>query len=142
VAGLDPFFSHAYLYGAGALAWNMGRPDEAAKLLHRGIIAMERYQENSTLDLHQPYWQFNLYLSAIIYRKAGELEKMLSLLEVAVQQKDCPNMMKSILANIYQKDKKYVQALKLWMSVYDSNDPSYRVRAERKIFELKEVLKI
>lgn len=136
ITNLDPFFDHVYLYGAGALAWNLNRPEQALELLGNGIAAMEKFQANSTRDIHQPFWQLNLYASAIIYRKSGEFEKMMPLLELAVRQNDCPNMMRSILANIYQKEGRYADSLKLWIAIYDSGDPSYQARAGQKINEL------
>ena len=140
VTDLDPFYSYAYLYGAGALAWNLDRPDEAISLLQKGISVMERYSAQSTNDPQQPYWQYHLYISAIIYRKIGDPAKMLALLETAVRQPDCPNMMKVILANIYQKEEKLIPALKLWIDIYDSNDPVYRSRSQHKLEELRSIL--
>jgi hypothetical protein len=142
VTDLDPYFSYAYQYGAGALAWNLNRPAEAVALLQQGISAMERSCPNITRDPGQPFWQLHLYMSAIIYRQAGETEKMLGLLETAAAQPGAPNMIKSILANIYRKDGKYMPALKLWLEIYDSNDPTYHRRAEEQILELKKVLKL
>ncbi|MHB9156031.1 MAG: tetratricopeptide repeat protein [Endomicrobiales bacterium] len=142
VTGLDPFFSYAYLYGAGTLAWNLNRPEEAMSLLKQGILTMEKYRQNSTQDIHQPFWQYHLYLSAILYRQSGEDEKMTALLEAAVKQPQCPNMVKAILANIYQKADKAPGALNLWLEIYDSGDPSYREKAVQKIDELKTALKL
>jgi hypothetical protein len=140
VARLDPFFDHVYLYGAGALAWNLNRPREALELLDRGIRSMEHYRTNLSKDIHQPFWQLNLYASAIIYRQSGEFDKMIAQLEVAVRHPDCPNMVKTILANIYQKEGKFAQSLTLWIAIYDSGDPSYHARATQKIGELKAIL--
>lgn len=139
-SGLDPYFSYAYLYGAGALAWNLNRPEEATDLLMQGIQSMEKYRFQSTRDIHQPFWQYHLYLAAIEYRRSGEHEKMLALLESAVRQPQCPNMVKIILANIFQKENMNIAALKMWLEVYDSGDPSYHEKAGRKIVELKKYL--
>ena len=139
---LDPFFSYAYLYGAGALAWNQDRPQEAINLLNYGISMMEKYQKNITKDTHQPYWQLNLYLGAILYRKEGNFDKMKESLEVAVNQENCPNMVKTILANIYNKDKQYAKALKLWLEIYDTKDASYQKKSIEEINRLKKLLSI
>jgi len=104
VVDLDPFFQYAYLYGAGALAWNLNRPDEAVELLKKGIDYMENYRSDITKDVHESFWQLNLYMSAIVYRKMDDFKKMTYMLEVAVKQPDCPNIIKAILANIYQKE--------------------------------------
>ena len=136
IVDLDPYFSYVYLYGSGALAWNLNRGDEALELLSRGIENMERYRANITQDLHQPFWQFNLYVSAILYRNGGESEKMISLLDTAACQPEAPNLVKVILANIYQSSKKYRSALDLWKEVRDSRDPGYYSKSKEKIKEL------
>lgn len=142
VVGLDPFFSYAYLYGGGALAWNLDRPEEALALLRHGLDVMERYQPSITRDAHQPYWQFQLYISAIVYRKMGQESEMISLLETAVHQPGCPNMIRAILANIYQKQGNLSRALALWLAVYDTGDPTYQARAAAKIDELRKFLRL
>lgn len=139
IVDLDPYFFYVYLYGSGALAWNLNRGDEALELLGKGIENMERYRVNITRDLHQPFWQFNLYVSAILYRKKGESEKMVSLLDTAAHQPEAPNLVKVILANIYQNSQKYQAALELWTEVRDSGDPWYSSRSREKIKELKEL---
>lgn len=140
IIALDPFYYYAYLYGGGALAWNLDRPDEALKLLEHGILVMEKHKRNITRDIHQPYWQLNLYASAIVYRTSGDFAGMIRLLETAVRQPDAPNMVKSILANIYQKQQRYAEAVRLWIEIYDSRDQSYRANAERKINELRKYI--
>lgn len=142
IVELDPFFYYVYLYGAGSLAWNEKRPDEATELLKLGINKLERIKSDITNDVHEPYWQLNLYLSAIIYKKMGDLTNMTSLLEQAVHQPHCPNMVKTILANIYQKEGKLAASLKLWLDIYESSDPTYLDQAEKKIEELRKLLKI
>ena len=140
IVDLDPYFSFVYLYGSGALAWNLNRDDEALELLAKGIRNMERYRADITRDLHQPFWQLNLYTSAILYRNTGENEKMVSLLATAARQREAPNLVKVILANIYQNSKKYKPALDLWTEVRDSRDPGYYSRAGEKIKELNILL--
>jgi len=142
VAELDPFFSYVYLYGAGALAWNLNRPDEALKLLGAGIEDIELFNPHITKDLHHPFWQYNLYISAIVYSKTGKYEQMTALLETAIKQPGCPNMMKAILANIYQKSGQPAKSLRLWLDIHDSQDPSYTNRSGQKIMELETILHI
>jgi hypothetical protein len=139
IAELDPFFSYVYLYGAGALAWNLNRPDEAITLLNAGISSIEKFSPEITKDVHQPFWQYHLYLSAIIYSKSGKYNEMTALLETAVKQPKCPNMVKAILANIFQKNGKSRRALELWIEIYDSKDPTYANKALSKISELRAV---
>ncbi|MDI6757257.1 MAG: hypothetical protein QME32_04465, partial [Endomicrobiia bacterium] len=80
VVRLDPHFKYAYLFSGGALAWNYGRTDEALAILREGI------QNNPD------YWQFHLYISAILYKQDLKNDEMLSLLEMAIKEKDAPNM--------------------------------------------------
>jgi tetratricopeptide (TPR) repeat protein len=136
IVGLDPFFTYAYLYGAGALAWNENRPDEAIKLLEDGIKSMELYRNNITSDFHSPYWQFHLYMGAIIYSKEGRFEDMISDLERAVTQQNCPNLVRAVLASIYEQRKQYAGALGLWTKIYETGDPMYQDKSSRKIIEL------
>ncbi len=140
VTELDPFFSYAYLYGAGALAWNLNRPDEAMKLLESGISSVEKFSPDITRDVHKPFWQYHLYISAIIYSKSGKFNEMTVLLETAVKQPQCPNMVKAILANIYQKNGNPVRSLKLWLEIYDSKDPTYINKSLSKILELRAIV--
>ena len=137
IINLDPFFFYVYLYGAGALAWNLDRPNEALELLQEGIIRMEKYRSDITKDISQPYWQLNLYISAIIYREKGEYGKMLNLLDRTANLSETPNIMRVMLANIYEKERNYKKSLFLWIKVYETGDPQYYDKAENKINELK-----
>lgn len=138
----DPFFFYVYLYGAGSLAWNLNRTDEALSLLALGVQNMEKFRENITTDLHQPFWQLNLYISAIVYKKRGETDKMIPLIEMASRQKEAPNIVRVIMANIYEAQKKYDKALDIWISVYESKDPEYTKRAKEKIREIGKILNV
>ncbi len=142
VVNLDPFFQYAYLFSAGALAWNLNRPEEAQSLLRRGIETMEKYRPSITRDPSQPYWQLHLYLSAIIYRNEGRHDEMTALLATAAEQPGAPNLVKSVLASLYQKQGNFPAALKLWLAIHDSGDPMYRLRSEEKIGELQKALGI
>ena len=125
VIRLDPFFHYAYLYSAGALAWNLNRPEEAILLLQEGIRSNPKY------------WRFRLYLGAVIYQQLKKFEQMLTLLKEAVRYPDCPSLIKVIVANIYEKQGRYIESLRIWFQVLESKDESYRLRAEKKIAELQ-----
>lgn len=127
---LDPFFHYVYLYSAGALAWNLDRYDQAYDILRRGM-------ENDP-----SYWRFSLYLGAIIYKEKGEFQKMVDSLEKVVNYPDSPNLIKSILANYYEKTKQYYKSLALWIRVYESDDESYHHRSAAQIQELQKILNI
>lgn len=132
VTRLDPSFHYAYLYGAGALAFNLDRPDEALAILEEAI----RY--NPT------YWKFRLYVGAIAYKQRGQNEQMIALLEDAIRFPDCPTMVKSILANIYEERGNPARSLQIWLDIFENprGDSWYRDKAEAKIAELRARLKL
>lgn len=130
VTRLDPSLYYAYLYGAGALAFNLNRPIEAMEILEEGI------------KRNPFYWRFQLYAGAIIYKQKGELDHMLKLLENAIRYPDCPTMVKSILANIYKERGNYKRALEIWLDIYEAgNEAWYVEQAKKQIEVLKQKLK-
>lgn len=132
VARLDPSFHRATLFGAGILAWFHGveRPEEAAELLHDG---MERAPE-------QPL--FALYLAAIAYKKQGDSDKMVALLESSFDQPATPSTMKAILANLRQSRGELKESLALWERILENDrDASEHARARLKIAELRSALR-
>jgi len=129
VVRLDPSLYYATLYGAGALAFNLNRPNEAMEILEEGI------KQNPF------YWRFQLYVGAIIYKQKGQLDNMVHLLENAIRYPDCPTMIKSILANIYRERGNDKRALEIWLDVYESGkDPWYVEQAKKQIEELRQKL--
>jgi len=132
---LDPYFIYAYLYSSASLTWNLNRPEEGLSLLKEGI-------SNKLLQRNPEYWQLHLYTSAIIYKMTDKYYRMIDILEKAVKQKNCPVMVKAILANIYKKTNNYIKSLNLWIEIYESNNPDYRNYAEKQINLLKEKIKL
>jgi len=131
VTRLDPSFHRAVLFASGILAWFHGieRPDEAAELLHEGMLRSPE----------QPLYA--LYLAAIAYKKLGDTDHMISLLESSFDLPDTPSTMKAILANLRQSRGEYRQALALWERIRDNErDRSEHARAKTKIAELKILL--
>ncbi|MBI2787408.1 MAG: hypothetical protein HYX59_01885 [Elusimicrobia bacterium] len=131
VSRLDPSFHRAVLFSAGMLAWFHGieRPDEAAELLNEG---MRRSPD-------QP--MYALYLAALAYKKQGDTDRMIALLESSFDQPETPSTMKAILANLRQSRGEYREALVLWARILDSErDRSEHARARAKISELKSLL--
>lgn len=123
VVRLDPSFHFAYLYGAGSLAFNLNRPEEALEILKEGI------RRNPT------YWRLRLYLAAIIYKQKGRFDDMIALLEDAITYPDCPVMIKSILANIVKERGNYVRSLEIWIGIAEIErlDPWYADQAKNQI---------
>ena len=127
VVRLDPYFHFAYLYGAGSLAFNLNRYDEAIELLSEGI------KYNPTV------WKLRLYVAAVVWKKKGAYDRLIPLLEEAIRYPDCPNLVKSCLANIYKARKNYARALQIWLDILESPnvDATYRNQAREQIEELR-----
>jgi tetratricopeptide (TPR) repeat protein len=121
VARLDPSFKYVYYYGGGVLGWNLNRPSEAEELLKEGIQA------------HPTEWRFQQFLAGLAYQKDHNVNKLTEFLKAFTEEKDCPNLLRSILANIYKKQKRYREAIHVWMIVYNTHDPQYLERAESQI---------
>lgn len=131
VTRLDPSFHRAALFGAGILGWFHGidRPDEAAELLHEG---MRRSPEERL---------YALYLAAIAFKKEGDTDRMIALLESSFDLPETPSTMKAILANLRQSRGEHRQALALWQRILaNDRDSSEHARAKLKIAELKRLL--
>jgi len=128
VAQIDPGFKYVFYYGAGVLGWNLNRPDEAEQLLRQGIAA------------HPKEWRFQQYLAAMAFQKSHNINKLIEFLEGFVQERDCPNILRSILANIYKKQHRYKDAIRIWFMVNQTQDPSYMERSVTQIQELYTLL--
>ncbi len=129
VVRLDPYFHFAYLYGSGILAYNHERYDEAVSLLEEGVSNCPKY------------WKFNVYLAAIGYKIKKQENKVIYLLEKVVDYSDCPVMIKSILALLYEKKLQYVKAKRIWENILKtSKDKGYRKKAKKHLQYLKIVL--
>lgn len=124
VARLDPSFTYVYFYGGGVLAWNLDRLAEGEVLLKLGV------QNNP----HE--WRLQQYLGALAFQKNHDVKRLAEFLESYVDDPDCPNLLRSILANIYKKEKRYPDSLRIWFKVLDTKDPAYRDRASQQIEEL------
>ena len=124
VAQLDPNFKYVFYYGAAALGWNLNRPDEAEILLKEGI------------QVHPKEWRFQQFLASLAFQKNHNINNLTSFLEAFLYDPDCPNLLRSILANIYKKQKRYRDAIRVWMMVCGTGDPNYLDRANNQIKEM------
>ncbi len=122
IADLDPTFSYAVQYGAGALAFNLNRPDEALDLLRRALAG----------DPDNPHYR--QYIGAVAFAKHGDVRKVVELLEPMLSEPDCPAMIKSMAAFMYRRLGETGKAVALYEDIADnSKDPGYRGIAEREL---------
>ncbi len=124
VVEIDPTFHYAYLYAASSLAWNLDRPNEALWLLADGV------------SRSPTYWRFRMYAAAILYRERGRFDDMLTLLENAADYPDCPNMVRVLLARVYESRRLWGRAETLWEQIRLSGDPDYLHMARQKLTAL------
>jgi tetratricopeptide (TPR) repeat protein len=129
VVRIDPSFKYVYYYGSGVLGWNLNRISEAEELLQEGI------------QTHPKEWRLQQYLAALAYQKNKDVNKLTQFLELFLMEPDCPNLLRSILANIYKKQKHYHDALRVWLVVYKSKDSAYLGHAEDQIRELLSIIR-
>lgn len=123
---LDPYFHYATLFSAGALAFNLNRPDQALELLQDG---MRR---------DPSFWRFRLYAGAIAFRQSAEIDKAVQLLEEALRYPDCPSMVANILANIHKKQGNYRRAAEIYLQIIrTSHDREYVSLAREKLEQLR-----
>ena len=128
IISIDPYFTYAYLYGSGVLVWNLNQPKEAVELLQLGM----KYNPKE--------WRFPVYIAAIVYQQQKEFGKMAGVLEQIIQEKEAPNLLRSVLANFYKDQKQYRKALKIWAYVESTGDPEYLERSRRQMEELQRLL--
>lgn len=125
IAELDPTFSYAVQYAAGALAFNLHRPDQALELLRYALS-----QDPDNL-------QYRQYIGAVGFSKEGDIRKVVELLEPMLGRADCPAMIKSMVAFMYQRLGRTRDAIKLYLDIAEnSKDPGYRAIARTQLEKL------
>ncbi|MDD5629566.1 MAG: hypothetical protein PHU21_10915 [Elusimicrobia bacterium] len=115
----DPSFSYAALLAAGALAFNLNRPEEALRLLD---YARSRDPRNS---------EYQAYVAAIGFHRRGDPQGVISRLEPVLRAPDCPVMVKHLVAVLYVRAGQRGKARNLYREIRDtSKDAGYRRMAE------------
>jgi len=131
VVRLDPSFHRAYTYAAGILAWFHGvdRPDEAAEILQEGL-------RNDPGQKMYP-----MYIAAIAFKKKGDADGMVALLDSAYDDPQTSPPMRAILANLHKSRGEYEKALAIWEDILSSDrDQTEHARARIAIPELKRLI--
>ena len=124
VLALAPAFRYAALYSAGALAFNLHRPDEAVALLEYA------------LGRDPKQWSYHTYLAAIAYQKEKDFPRLIDRLQEASRDPDCPALFKNMLAGIYKKQGRHQEAIRIYRQLLESRDPDYRIHAQRELRKL------
>ncbi|MBI4249881.1 MAG: tetratricopeptide repeat protein [Elusimicrobia bacterium] len=130
ILSMDPSFRYAVLYAATALAFNLGRPEEATALLR------------SALDKDPRYWRYHYHLAAIAYQESREFGKLAGILaKIVDEERETPSMLKNMLAALYVKLGRLEEARRVYEMIRDSSqDPDYVRLAEKKLLLLEQAV--
>ena len=122
---VDPYFSAAGLYGAGALAFNMDRPAEAEELLNFGL----KYSPKE--------WRFLTLLAAIGYSKAKDPAAVAATIRPLLKDPDCPVMLKQLAAFLNKRAGNYAAAAAIYADIAaTSKDGAYVANAKKELEKL------
>ena len=125
VLEIDPSFSAAALYGAGSLAFNMNRPEEAEELLAFGL----KYSPKE--------WKYLKVLAAIGYSKAKDPAAVAASIAPLLKEPDCPVMLKQLSAFLNKKNGNYAAAAAIYADIAaTSRDQFYVENARRELDKL------
>ena len=127
---LNPTFLAPYTLGAAALTFHLHRPDEAVRLLTKGINSNPR-------DV-----SLKLLMASIAYENSEQYDKVVPILESQILTGDAPYMMVNILANAYEKAGRYQDAVQLWQRILRQTDKDdVRIQAAHKLQALQEFMR-
>lgn len=130
VLEIDPAFTVAGLYGAGSLAFNLNRPDEAVALLEYAL----KYSPRE--------WKYLKVIAAIGYsRKGGDPAAVAESLAPLLKDPDCPVMLKQQAAFLNKKIGNYAAAAAIYADIASTSRDMFYVRnAERQLEALAKTL--
>jgi len=108
LTNLDPLFADAYLDGALTLA--ASNPDQAVKLLQKGI----------DMGLADRNWKIPFYAGQIRLMNSNDPDKALPFFEMARKTPDVPDYVESTVlhAQCLQAKDEPVQSMKIWYEYY------------------------
>lgn len=126
VLDADPTMSYAALYAAGALSFNLNRPDDGLKVLE---YALSRDSNNR---------EYQGMLAAVGFHKKGDSGSVIRLLEPVAASPDCPTMLKHLLAFLYVRTGDHPKAIVLYTDILEtSRDEGYRNLAKQALQRLR-----
>lgn len=124
ILALDPYWKHPVLWGAGALAFTLDRPDEALLLLDEGLRAHP----------HEP--KLLATVAAVSFQKRGDLASALERLMPVVDSGEAPTMLKNMAAYMNERVGRPDVAVRLYREILLSRDASYNDNAKRGLLRL------
>ncbi len=124
VLEIDPGFTAAALYSAGALAFNLNRPGEAEELLNYGL----KYSPKE--------WKYLNVLAAIGYSKAKNPAAVAAAIAPLLKEPDCPVMLKQLSAFLNKKSGNYAAAAAIYADIAATSRDVFYVNNARKELKL------
>jgi len=125
VLWLDPYFRFAVFYAAGALAFNLHRPQEALEVLAEGGKWLPKE------------WKYDVLAAAIGYSKNGDPTKQAAELDRVISDPDAPDMLRQLAAFLNKKAGNYRRAYEIYGMLLHSSDQGYvsNARTQRQTLE-------
>ena len=125
---LDPYFTIAYRFGAiflsEAVPGGPGRPDQAERLLRKGIAA-------------QPgKWQYYYDIGFVHYWHARDYQAAASWFQRAQKQPNSPNWLQPLTASMLTTGNDRAAARFLWQQMLQSDQEWLRRNAERRLLQI------
>lgn len=124
ILALDPYWTHPVLWGAGALAFTVDRPDEAILILDEGLKV--RPKDAKLLAT----------VAAVGFQKSGDLPQALERLMPVVDSGEAPTMLKNMAAYMNERAGHRDVAVRLYREILLSRDASYHDNATRGLTRL------
>lgn len=129
VIEIDPDFKAAALYGAGSLAFNMNRPEEAQQLLSYAL----KYSPHE--------WKYLNVVAAIGYSTEKNPAAVAASIAPLLKDPDCPVMLKQQAAFLNKKIHNYAAAAAIYADIAaTSRDMAYVRNAEKELDILAKML--
>lgn len=124
VLALDPYWTHPVLWGAGALAFTVDRPDEAILILDEGLKM--RPKDPTMLAT----------VAAVGFQQKGDLAQALERLMPVVDSGEAPTMLKNMAAYMNERSGHRDVAARLYGEILNSRDSNYHDNALRGLVRL------
>ena len=119
IAAMDPYWNYPVMYGVGALAFNLQRPDEALALLE------------DALKLQPGDLQYIALVGAVGFHRGGDLSTAVDRMMPAIDHPGAPTMLRNMAAYMNERLGRRETAVRLYREILLSRDTYYYEAAER-----------
>lgn len=124
IAAMDPYWPYPVMYGVGALAFNLQRPDEALSLLDAALLVRPGDE------------QYIALMGAVGFHKGGDLASAVDRMMPAIDQPGTPTMLRNMAAYMNERLGRRETAVRLYREILLSRDSNYFDSARRGLARL------